>query len=443
MAAPRILAFLALIGVACGQTSDCSYYSLLSHFNLTTTDALLQIMRPVKNWNTTTPVYLDMVMYGILEVNEKSQTVTSHIWVHMQWTNEFLNWNSSDFCGINMLTIPKSKLWVPDIVIQEDVSDSGTIRTGPLLTLLPSGLVMQMIRQKLTYTCQFILNLFPFDEQSCNITFSSMSTDSTGIKLDPISSDRELTFLSELFMITQGEWTLKKIELKNSLHNRSAVSTLIYEITIKRRSMLYVVNLIVPLFYLLVLDLASFFISEARGEKLSFKVTILLSISVLLLILQDMLPSTEDHLPMIAKYFVAVFAMVGLSVLEAMMVGFLMELDDFCARKDQSSESDQVDIQLDDVTHKEPARPGEEVQVKPEKSCLPPHWPSEYDLLRLTLDEVKAARLEAARQNKGNKKSGGYRRAATVLDTVFFVFYCLTVVLFLIYMYVAWLQKVH
>lgn len=66
-----------------------------------------------------------------------------------------------------------------------------------------------------------------------------------------------------------------------------------------RKPMLYVINLIVPLFYLLVLDLASFFICNASGEKLSFKVTILLSISVLLLILQDMLPSTEDKLPMI------------------------------------------------------------------------------------------------------------------------------------------------
>lgn len=65
--------------------------------------------------------------------------------------------------------------------------------------------------------------------------------------------------------------------------------------------MLYVINLIVPLFYLLVLDLTSFFINEARGEKLGFKVTVLLSISVLLLILQDMLPSTEDQLPMIGE----------------------------------------------------------------------------------------------------------------------------------------------
>lgn len=61
------------------------------------------------------------------------------------------------------------------------------------------------------------------------------------------------------------------------------------------------VNFIVPLFYLLILDLASFFISEARGEKLGFKITILLSISVLLLILKDLLPSTEDNLPMIGE----------------------------------------------------------------------------------------------------------------------------------------------
>ena len=36
------------------------------------------------------------------------------------WQNEFLTWNSSDFCGINTLTIPTSNLWIPDINIQEE-----------------------------------------------------------------------------------------------------------------------------------------------------------------------------------------------------------------------------------------------------------------------------------------------------------------------------------
>ncbi len=48
------------------------------------------------------------------------------------------------------------------------------------------------------------------------------------------------------------------------------------------------------------LDLASFFIPD-RGEKLCFKVTVLLGISVLLLILNDILPSKSHRCPLIGK----------------------------------------------------------------------------------------------------------------------------------------------
>lgn len=134
------------------------------------------------------------------------------------------------------------------------------------------------------------------------------------------------------------------------------------------------VNFIVPLFYLLVLDLASFFISEARGEKLGFKITILLSISVLLLILKDILPSTEDNLPMIgessgqvwlhgnwrcsrfwpwfpANFCVGIFALVGLSVLEAMVVVFLSDLDGYCDQNSRRFADSAVEIELNDGSH--------------------------------------------------------------------------------------------
>lgn len=127
----------------------------------------------------------------------------------------------------------------------------------------------------------------------------------------------------------------------------------------------------VPLFYLLVLDLASFFISESRGEKLGFKITILLSISVLLLILKDILPSTEDSLPMIgessaevwahgnlthsrfwrfvaANFCAGIFALVGLSVLEAMLVTFLTDLDSFCVQKKKKKP---VEVELEVGKH--------------------------------------------------------------------------------------------
>ncbi len=56
-----------------------------------------------------------------------------------------------------------------------------------------------------------------------------------------------------------------------------------------------------PIFFFLVLDVTSFFIDANEADKLSFKVTLLLSISVMLLILNDTLPSTADKIPLIGE----------------------------------------------------------------------------------------------------------------------------------------------
>ncbi|XP_050930125.1 5-hydroxytryptamine receptor 3A-like isoform X3 [Lates calcarifer] len=388
MSALRTLAFLAfLAGVSSSQTLDCSYLGLLSHLNLMTTNEVLSIMRPVKNWTSSTLVELDMLMYGILGVDEKTQTVTSHIWLQMRWKNEFLTWNPSDFCEIYMLTVPRSKLWIPDVNIREDASDTGSVQQSPLVSLYPSGFVYANGRKRLTFTCQLRLFKFPFDTQNCNITFSSANYDVFNIILGTVQSDTTLSSLSERVMITQGEWQLIKLETINQTSTKynQPQSELIYRVTITRKPMLYVVNLIVPLLYFLILDLASFFISEARGEKLGFKVTVLLSISVLLLILQDMLPSTEDTLPMI-----------------------------------------------------EPAGAEGRGQVSPVKSHLPADCPRDHDLLRLILEEVKAARQEAGRKDEKKKKPGRYERLALIIDPVFFALYLLTIIVFLVFIYHGW-----
>ncbi|GAA6222100.1 5-hydroxytryptamine receptor 3A-like isoform X3 [Lates japonicus] len=442
MSALWTLAFLALLGVSSSQTLDCSYLGLLSHLNLMTTNEVLSIMRPVKNWTSSTLVELDMLMYGILGVDEKTQTVTSHIWVQMRWRNEFLTWNPSDFCEIYMLTVPRSKLWIPDVDIREDASDTGSVQQSPLVSLYPNGFVYANGRKRLTFTCQLNLFKFPFDTQNCNITFSSANYDVFNIILGTVQSDTTLSLLSERVMITQGEWQLIKLETINqtSAKYNQPESELIYRVTIMRKPMLYVINLIVPLLYFLILDLASFFISEARGEKLGFKVTVLLSISVLLLILQDMLPSTEDTLPMIANYCVGVFALVGISILEAMLICFLMDLDGQWSKKVEKSVNTHVEIQLETNCHKEPAGAEGRGQVSPVKSHLPVDCPRDHDLLRLILEEVKAARQEAGRKDEKKKKPGRYERLALIIDSVFFALYLLTIIVFLVFMYRGWIR---
>ncbi|XP_020502931.2 5-hydroxytryptamine receptor 3A [Labrus bergylta] len=446
MDALRVLAFFTLIGVSSSQnqTKDCSYLTLLTHLQLTPANDALQIMRPVKNWKNPTTVGLDMLIFGILNVDEKYQTVESHIWIQMSWKNEYLSWNPSDFCGINMLTVPKSRLWLPDIYIQEDVSDTGSIQNSKLLKLLNNGVVIANSRQRLTSTCLLDLNLFPFDAQKCELTFASMNCFENEILLGTQSNESFLYRISDQLMVTQGEWELDNMTIRSESIKEEGVvqARLVYTVLISRKPMLYVINFIVPLFYLLVLDLASFFINQSSGEKLSFKVTILLAISVLLLILQDMLPSTESNMPYIASYCVAVFALVGISVLEAMLVGFLYDLDSYCASKRGCCADTKEEVELEDGCQNEPSGGEEDIQMKEEKSFLPLDGPDVLNMLKGILEEVKAARQQASRQGEEEKKPGGYKKIAEILDHLFFVFYLLTVVVFLTYMCIVWFSKI-
>ncbi|CAL8382123.1 unnamed protein product [Gadus morhua 'NCC'] len=71
------------------------------------------------------------------------------------------------------------------------------------------------------------------------------------------------------------------------------------QISMKRRPLLHVINFLLPVLFFLCLDLSSFLISDHRGDKLGFKVTVLLAISVLLLILNEILPSMSNRTPLI------------------------------------------------------------------------------------------------------------------------------------------------
>ncbi|XP_061568552.1 5-hydroxytryptamine receptor 3A-like [Cololabis saira] len=412
MAPLRILAFLALIGVCRNQTSDCSYKALLEHLNLTTNNRALQITRPVKNWTSSTLVQLKMSLYGILDVDEKAQSVVFHISINMFWLNEFLRWNSSEFCGIDSLTLPRSALWIPDVSIHEDASDSGSVLEDPLVHLSPSGLVLANLRQRLTFTCQLKLYRFPFDRQRCSITLSSMCCQDDYIKVGTFQNSTTFSNLPDESKIKEGEWRLVAMESAEFtiLQRNSTKSILRYTVTFQRKPFLYIINFIVPLLFLLFLDVGSFFISEARGEKLSFKVTVLLSIFVILLILKDILPSTEDYLPIMASYCVSVFSLVWVSVLEAMLVNFLVDLDS------ESSGDGEVDLQ--------------------QESDLPPAGPGDQNLLKRILDQLKAAG-----RNKDQRKPGCYRRLAKIIDVVFFLLYCAVIITSQISMFSLWVTE--
>ncbi|KAM9780538.1 5-hydroxytryptamine receptor 3A-like [Neosynchiropus ocellatus] len=406
---------------------DCSYMGLTKHLKLTSSNDDLSIIRPVVDWHHATNVSVDMLIYGILGVDEMSQTVTTHVWILVGWTNEILTWNVSEFCGIRSLTVPRTMIWNPDLYMLEDSSDSGTLVKGPMVILDYTGEAASFISGKLITVCSLNLRLYPFDIQYCNITFMSLTMDANELRLGLQKEDVIKKQLSSKVLITKGEWELIEMDVllttEEGLMNKSQLA---YRMTLKRKPMLHIINFIVPLFYLLILDLASFFISHSSGEKLSFKVTVLLSISVLLLILQDMLPSTEDQLPLIASYCIGIFALVGVSLLECMLMCFLCSMDEWCPKKTQKGGNSDQDVHTD-----EPAVVSEQVDMKMRKQARP----SDHDLLAMILQEVKAAEQEVVHTEK---TLGFYAKVARVIDVIFFTLYLLAVIIFFVAFYFSW-----
>lgn len=81
------------------------------------------------------------------------------------------------------------------------------------------------------------------------------------------------------------------------------------QVVIRRRPLFYTVNLLLPSIFLMVMDIVGFYLPPDSGERVSFKITLLLGYSVFLIIVSDTLPATAIGTPLIGESGVLVEAL--------------------------------------------------------------------------------------------------------------------------------------
>ncbi|KAK1163870.1 5-hydroxytryptamine receptor 3A [Acipenser oxyrinchus oxyrinchus] len=202
------------------------------------------------------------------------------------------------------------------------------------------------------------------------------------------------------------------------------------KVSLERKCMLYVLNLLVPAAFLLMLDLASYFIPEPSGEKLGFKITIILGFSVLQLLLSGILPSNGSMPPLIAIIFTVIFTFMLLSLLQTIFVKYLWNLKPdscllrlFCRKQKASS------VQFKDSGNQDDS-------VKMESVNLRQTGP-DSSVLREMLLEIQAVRQTVSSLQREKETVLGVERAARALDTAYFYLYLISVVSFFIYIAVS------
>uniref|UniRef100_A0A3Q2V3S5 Neurotransmitter-gated ion-channel ligand-binding domain-containing protein n=1 Tax=Haplochromis burtoni TaxID=8153 RepID=A0A3Q2V3S5_HAPBU len=240
----------------------------------------LNAIRPVVNTTTVTNIGISITVFGILGVLKRRRTV-SDSWVSLlqKWQNEFTKWDPEE-CGTSRMSVPRTNLWLPDIIINEFM-DENTAPKVPYAYLLSDGTVSDSQPIKAITSCKLDIYLFPFDIQNCTLSFNS--------------------------------YTLK------SKYNHEDVSQAIL-ISLRRQAMLYVVNLLLPSCFLITVDLFSFILPPNDADRSSFKMTLILGYTVFLLMMNDLLPATGNAIPLINVFLSMCLAMMVASLLETIVI---------------------------------------------------------------------------------------------------------------------------
>ncbi|XP_048108902.1 5-hydroxytryptamine receptor 3A-like [Alosa alosa] len=263
-------------------------------------------VRPVNNLNTPTNVSISFTLYGILGV---------------KWKIEFLSWDPVE-CGTSFITLPRSKFWVPDIVIDEFVDENNAPETY-YVTVSHTGEVQDSLPVEVISSCNLDILKFPFDIQNCSYTFNSWIHHADEIQLSYEKQVEEMVNLSKAVMTTEGEWEfLGMTAYTHTLTNfdESTRDQITYFIALRRQPTMYVVNLIIPSCFLITLDLFSFILPPQSVDRSAFKMTLILGYTVFLLLMNDLLPVTGNSIPLINVLFSLCLALMVGSLLETILI---------------------------------------------------------------------------------------------------------------------------
>jgi len=111
--------------------------------------------------------------------------------------------------------------------------------------------------------------------------------------------------------VTSGSWdiigcpgVISQMPHTDGVNNISIIK---YTIIIRRKTLFYTVNLIIPCVLISFLSVGVFYLPSDAGEKMTMCISVLLALVVFLLLVSKILPPTSDTIPLIANYLLFTF----------------------------------------------------------------------------------------------------------------------------------------
>ncbi|NXN96667.1 5HT3A protein, partial [Rhinopomastus cyanomelas] len=296
--------------------------SLLAHYE--------KGSRPVRDWRTTTTVAIDLMVYAILSVDEKNQVLTTYVWYRQ---GKALAAGQFPLPNVARKKKPPSPRCAPlptSLFLVPPSVDVGKSPHVPYVYVGHHGEVQNLKPIQVMTACSLDIYNFPFDVQNCSLTFTTWLHHIRDINLSLWRQPELVKFDRSVFM-NQGEWELLYVLSQFqefSVKSSDSYAEMKFYVVIRRRPLFYTVSLLLPSIFLMVMDIVGFYLPPNSGERVSFKITLLLGYSVFLIIVSDTLPATAVGTPLIGVYFVVCMALLVISLTETILIVRLVHKQD-------------------------------------------------------------------------------------------------------------------
>lgn len=155
--------------------------------------------------------------------------------------------------------------------------------------------------------CSIDITYFPYDKQTCNVTFIVWSYSADEVIITKSSGGIDFYEYEE-----NSVWTI--VSTDSDIKKDSYESEITFTITLQRKPRYYVMNMILPVVCLGLLSLLVFIVPADAGEKMSYSVTVFLAFAVFLTIISAELPVNSESTSILSFYLVLQL-MIGALVL--------------------------------------------------------------------------------------------------------------------------------
>ncbi|KAI1705500.1 neurotransmitter-gated ion-channel ligand binding domain-containing protein [Ditylenchus destructor] len=242
-------------------------------------------------------IHFSIGLYQVIEVNEPQQWLLLNCWVVERWMDDLLYWEPSEFMNLTDIVMPRELVWAPDTTLYNSVvmDDAQSRRIQSVkITTVPekkTALVEMLYPTLHKFSCMLNLRYFPFDIQTCAMTFGSWIHDNHAIDYyahyypfgDNLTDNSNEGFGVE-HCIENEAWNILKTEvMRHEVKFKCCANNYTFSPTV----------------------------NDIREEKISMGITTLLSMSILIFMVSDQMPSTSSFIPLIGWFYTSMIILVS------------------------------------------------------------------------------------------------------------------------------------